>query len=590
MKCFQRALSLSGLLFISLSSPALAGVQRQIQEDYASRYVNRAIFLKIPVRGARQTLMLRQGGFTPVRNSGDLGLTFKVSEQVRITKVDFHNQEIRFELSSIDMARSNQLVFRFPYSLQDEFPQRQLFDDALDGAFTQGLTNREIDAARRDYLKREFRRIVRELSDNSNSPSGFVMQTLADEIPGVSEARSEAARATSELARVRSKLDEESDARRKAQADLSRLRDQSSRDETVIDTLKQERETLVEEKADLQRRINRQTSDLNRYKTQIDDLAKNLNLRTSSNADLSRSISDLNQTIDDLKGERDDLQSSLVETRSDLDEQSKRNQDLSGQLNRTRSERDRLRRNLRNLTSDKNSLSSRFVEASNQRDALQSALQLIDSLRFDSRHETREEGEFLIAELFLKKHKIGSLVAALPDEPGRSFRVGFTVDSPDTVEFDEEERRLYSALGEQFTVESAWRSLDGEAGLEIALAEGEARQSVPARETAQWSYSFEGALDQTRRVVLETRLISAQGHPIPLAAHEVSLEPDGFSQYLGGGFAPLWLVAGTALGVLGMLPVLVFRARPPKKSRPPQQKRESVHPVEQRPYVSEKRF
>ncbi len=580
-------LILAALVLSATSAILQAGVRREIQDQYVRQYVNRTFFLRIPIYGARQELLVRPGGVTPFSGPSETGLTFKVGEQVRVTQIKFAGQEIRLQASSVDLSRQNEVVFRFPTQLEDQFSQRPLFDTALDKVFTEGLSNQDINNARQAYLKQEFGRLVQEMGKTTGSSREFVIRSISSEIPAVEQSRQRASRAESQLEQVRSQLEEEGKRRQKAESSLRQVRRENADNESAVDSLKLERENLVSEKSALQREVNRLRSSSEDYKKQIEDMARALDVRTSSADDLSRNLTRLNKTVEDLKTERDRLTGEVEKAQADLEEKTQENQKLARDLSRAQSERNKLRRDLRSLTSDRKSLSSRFIETQNAKESLETVVALSNALRLDPRSEERDEGSFLVADLLLQERKIAALEIQQPAQTGQSYSVSLSVDSPDTVQLTPEERKLRDALGETLKVEAGWRSSSQD--LSISLSEGDAQREVAPRESTQWLWRFEGDVSQPQQAVLHTRLVAADGQKIPLSDLRFDIHPAGLAGSFAQGFSLTWLAVGALLGMLAMLPVLFLRSKARPLPRRPIARPKAPSPGEER-YVTQKRF
>lgn len=560
----------SFLIIVAGTFPLAAGVRKDIQEDYDRKYLNRTFFLKLPLRGARQLLQVRPGGMTP-DNDLSLPVTFKVTEQVRITQIRFGSDTVRFELSSIDLARQNELTFRFPTQLDDNFEQRSMFDQALAKTFTEGLTNTELEAVRRDYVQREFHRTVRDAASIAGVDSDFVMSAVSEEIPGVRQAKQQARDATQELASAKQRLDSQEAELKSSRQELVTLRRQSRENDSTIDALKLERETLVEEKESLKRDVSRLEGRTQDYQKQIDGLAGKLDLESSSKSDLSRSLSQLNSRVDTLQRERDDLGTQAIHTQAELKAATEKAEDLSRQLTQAKDERNRLARSLRDLTSDKNSISSRYVESKNKAERLQTAMDLEAALRLEPRIEPRPEGPFQVCAVLLNEHPIGELEIRRPRSAGQDIAVRFRVLSPDTVEFSEDERRLYAALGSEMRIETSWDAPDGR--LTPTLEGDESVRTVAPREQGEWTWHLTGEPDGEVQTVFRADFIAAGDHRVPITLQQYSIQPAGFVAEMRRSFSFGWLALGAVLGMVAMLPVILFSGRggprPAKRKSPP---------------------
>jgi len=73
------------VIFFSMSLWLNAGVRREIENRYVQNYENKALFLKIPIRGRRQIVHVSDTRPTLDPGSAASPLLFKVGDQVRIT-------------------------------------------------------------------------------------------------------------------------------------------------------------------------------------------------------------------------------------------------------------------------------------------------------------------------------------------------------------------------------------------------------------------------------------------------------------------------------------------------------------------------
>lgn len=573
-----------------------AGIRDALQNQYRAEYLNKTYFLKIPLYGARYEVMVRSGGLTPYDTANNR-LTFKVGEQVRVVKVEFGGQEIRFEVASIDLARENELVYRFPIELSDDFAQRQNFEDALDQTFTVAMSNREIEAAKRTYLRREFTRVIQEMADTTQSDRGFVISAVSDEIPDVERAKQQARRSEEQLEEVRSQLDQESQRRQRAETDLRDLRGRFNSSESAVDDLKSERDALQRDKDELESQLRRLRESNQEYQRQVEELAETLDVRTNDAQDLNRSLSRLNETIESLKAERDRLSQELSDRDQQLEEKTQEAETLNRQLTSVRSERNRLRSNLRDLTSDKDSLNSRYVAAKDSLETFETAQALGQALSLRTLPSSLSGEGPVVRALFLNNHKIAQFEIEEPQETGRLYSLRVSVDSPDTVAFSEEERRLYSALGDSLTVMADYSTSSED--LAAVLAQGQSKQSIAARESAEWQFNFSGSLDQAVQAVLSLSLETAAGRSVPLSDQTFVMGGGGLLGLGGQPFSLLWLIAGAALGILLMLPVLFLRSRKPaqprkktasKPSRPKTREPQKDSPTDPSSYVPHKKL
>ena len=172
MGTYIRTFGVLCALLVSVAGRLDGAVSREVEAEYRQRFENRAMFLKMPVHGNRQVIHLRAGLVVPDRAALAQPLTFRVGEQVRITQLNFRDSAIEFRIASIDLTQQATVAFEFGESLSYTFHQRPAFESALDGAFTEGLTFRDIDSAKEQFVRDQFQRVVGQISDSTGRRYG----------------------------------------------------------------------------------------------------------------------------------------------------------------------------------------------------------------------------------------------------------------------------------------------------------------------------------------------------------------------------------------------------------------------------------
>ena len=113
-----KKLPLAALVFLVCLGSLDAKIGREIRDQYVAKYENRAMFLKVPVRGLRQVVHVDGTGARLDRSNLGEPVNFKVGEQVRITEVNFKDDSVRFKIASIDLVREGELTFLLPAPIQ----------------------------------------------------------------------------------------------------------------------------------------------------------------------------------------------------------------------------------------------------------------------------------------------------------------------------------------------------------------------------------------------------------------------------------------------------------------------------------------
>lgn len=534
-------------LFLSLGLWLNAGVRREVEDWYVQKYENKAMFLKVPIRGEQQMVYVRNTGPVLDRRTGSLSLLFKVGDQVRITKVDFKGGSIRFKIASVDLRRESEITFQFPQQLREGFPQRASFDAALEATLTEGLSYTDIDSAKEKFIKTEFEQFTQHLARSSNTSTDFVFRILGEKMPDYRSLKDEANEAKSGLEKVGQALREEMKARQQVQSQLGRLKRDLNRTETELTGLRAERNELLEEVKSLQQQIDQLRSSSGDYEQQIKKLVENVNLKEASTESLGKQVQVLNKSINSLRQERINFSRQLDDANKQLEDLKKRNEELSEDLKQSQDKKERLWKDFRTLTSNRKGLEAHYIETKREKEALENTALLSSSLRLEEKLEKREQGTFQMAALYLLTKKVGTFEIQVPEYPGKTYRVRFFVDSPETVKFSAEERKLYEVLGEKFKIETTWQSSSD--NLKMVLLNTEAIQDVGPRESVEWLWLFQGEISQPERASLIAYLVHSDGRKIFLGSQDFTLKPGELLVRLRHSISPVSLLAGAVLAI-----------------------------------------
>ena len=177
------------LAILLVTVPSLAGVSRTIQEQYKRDYENKAMFLKIPIYSERQFIYISGQSIRP--EQGSASPRYKVGDQLRILLVDFSGDEVKFRMGGIAAAGFIEIIFKFDAGLQEDFPNRDVFDRALRSTFTEGLKYTEIEDAKSGFIEEQFERSVREIAGSASTSRDSVLKSIAPYLPAYQEAQRE---------------------------------------------------------------------------------------------------------------------------------------------------------------------------------------------------------------------------------------------------------------------------------------------------------------------------------------------------------------------------------------------------------------
>ncbi len=573
------------VLLVSISGLE-AGVPGEIKDIYIQEYKNKAMFLKIPVRGFRQVVHIADSG--PMLDPSNIQpIAFKVGDQVRILEVDFRGDVIRFKVASIDLSRESQIDFTFAVEPDDRFTQRPAFDAALAASFTEGISYTEVDSAKEEFIQGQFDQLISQFAATTGTSPDFVIKTISEKNPEYRAAKAEAAQARTRIQNLEQDLRRESQERKELESQASQVRRELAQSKSALENLTQERnrlttntETLRDQVRELQA-ANRQFEQKNReYERQVNDLVKNLDVKSASNMQLGEQVGTLTTERASLSQKIDQVNTQLSNLRTE-------NQELSENLKSEQSKNSKLDADLRSLTSDKTSLNARFIETRRQKEILETAAALSAALHLEKRKEEREEGYFQVADLYLNAHKIATFEMPVPRYPEEIYPVKLTLHSPDTVQFTEEERALYQALGEKLQVETTWKSSGSL--VKPVLVKGQPLQSIAPRDSARWSWLLQGEPAHSEDITFTAFITDHNGQKIALAPQEFTIYPAGITARLLQAFSPFSLLAGILIGALCL--GLVFSLRSSRSKPAPRERRaREPEPKPQADFVAQKKL
>ncbi len=553
---------LHSLLFLLLAAAGLqAGISREMQNYYLRQYENRALYLKIPVHGFRQTVQVEP---RPELDGSTLGLpvAFKVGEQVRITDLNFKDEFIRFKIAAVDFSREAEIVFQFSSRLTNDFPQGGQFDRALEFTFTAGVDYKEIDAAKETFIADQFDRLIEQFATTTGTSREYVIQTISEKNPDFERNKRLLAQRDREMAGLRQQLAEAERAKNEAESGSGRLVQRVREAEAEADSLKIERNELLDERDSLRERLEETESgsrnwqrQKQEYESRIAGLLGSLDAETGSRNELSSQVAALDTAIQGAKAERAALAGELEEARRQTAQLQEENRQKSAEVQTLEADRKKLSDDLRSLTSDRKGLNSRYLETRRKGEALEAALQLASAITL-RRQPEGAEGAALV-EVGLLDRKLATL--RVEDPAAEPFRVRFEMVSPDTVEFSEEERRLWGALAEGTSVRAVWSGASP--GVQPALVEGEAQQLLAPREAAEWTFRLPSAPASSEPLRLEIALVDPDGREVPLGGLDFQARPGGLGGVLGG-LSWLTLLIGLAVGASAAFLLLALRKHP----------------------------
>ncbi len=544
-----------------------AGVSKETETYYRTEYENKAMFLKVPVSGNNQVLYVR--GMSPVSGSTDpeMQVTFKVAEQVRITQVDFKDASVTFTLASLDGTRSSTLVFQFASSLNYSFSERPAFDAALRATFTEGLTFQEIERAKKEYIQDQTERLVRRFASTTNTSSDFVRTSMLSSDPAFRKSADQVSETERRVKELEQELANETAKVRRAENGLASAKVDLLDANRSTTEMRKERDDLARKHAALSKEVSGLKASNQRTQAQLNSVAGKLDLEAGSNVELGKQLEDLSREIDALKADRDRLSVRAKKLGEELGAVTRERDKLSGDLKSTERRATRLQSNLNSLTSNRNSLEANFVKTKEQKENLELARELEQAISVRRSRKTEDGESVQVTELYLLSQKIGEVEIQLPVDPEQSCRIAYRAESPDLVQFSEDERRLFEAFGTEIQVENEWRT--GLGDVAAVLQEGDPVQSIPYREKGEWVWGFQGQAGDSPQVIANTYLVTSSGERVLATSQEFEFNSAGVLAEFSGSFSLFSLLLGLCLGAGGLKIVASLWGRNRANGQPP---------------------
>lgn len=564
--------------------PGFAGVSRAIQDQYKKEYENKALFLRIPVYGEKQMINITGNSYRVVPGTGTP--RFKVGDQLRVLSFDFGGDEVRVRLGAIGAAGVAELGFKFDTSLEDSFPNRDVFDRALRATLTEGLRYTDLEDAKRDFVQDQFERSVRDMAGSASISREAVLRNIASQIPAYQEAQRDIENLKSRVQELSGQLSQSQSANRKLEAEGRALQAEIIKLKNANASLQDKLESYNTELAKLGDEVRNARGSAEGYQREIANLQRTLNLRVDSARDLAAQITELGQALKKLQKENEGLGTQINTLRTDLSAQQAVNARLVGENQELKAEARKQQSTIAALTSKEDSLARRYLDLKNEKEKLDDFAQSIRSLRTRVVAEEIRGGVLHgKANVYVQGVLLGSLDWSVPanlqhNESGNAEAV-FTAESIDYVRVTPEQRHVLHTLGEKLRLK-----LDLESGAEsvaVTPAAGDPVKPVGERERASWQWTLQNNGTKDTRILMTARLVDQNSNEIPVFQHEQTLAASNVVRQVRGYLQPIPLAAGVVLGFLLFGIVGIFR-RPKHRVR----EAEAAAPVSPEVHIKKK--
>ena len=559
-----------------------AGIDKRLQSHYLERYLSKTIFLRVPIHGLRQAVDVRRSGSRLDASGQGEALVFKVGEQVRVVGLEFKDRSIRFRVSALDASREATVFFQFAEPLEQSFGQQTAFEDSLLFAFTEGVSYREIDAAKAAFIESQYEELIRRFATTTGTSTEFVVQKIAEQNPEYRKAVKEAAQLATKASSLETKLAAAAQKLAAAESRSTNLREQLDEVTVEVDEEKEERLRILDQRDEARGEVRKLRGEIVQikssqatYQQQVNDLISSFQPEPGDSNTPDSNVESLSSFVDKLQTARSNLSTQLAEVQGQISALQSEAEELRKNLASAESNSGRLSSRLRALTSDKKSINAQYLQMREQKEVLETADALSKALRVESSTDQESDEGWLESRFFLDSQLLGTVRIAPPEQVGAPARVEMSLLSPDTVKFSERERELHAALGGDVRAEVGWVTPEE---LVMELAGDDPRREVKVRESTFWDWNVGGDLIRSEPATLKIDLIDRNDQRILLHTRQFVVHPAGLGSWLSRIFSLPSLLAGLILGAAA-IGAVAFLWRPQGK------RVRSRHPVE---YLAEK--
>ncbi len=545
-----------------LAQQDFAGVSRAIQEKYRRAYENKALFLRVPVFSEKQYIQLRGGNISPDQGPDSGSARFKVGDQMRVLGLDFGGDEIRFKLSAISGAGLAEIIFKFDSPLQETFPNSDVFENAVQATFTEGLKYSDLEDAKRGYVEDQFDRVVREIAATSGTNRETVMKNMAPHLPAYQDAMRD-------IENLRKRTQDLND-------QISQLQSENRKLDTELKAQQSEGARLRSANQGLQEKIDSSALQLSRlgedlrsargvtqgYQRELASLQRSLNIKVDASRDLGSQIGELGQAMRKLQKDNEGLLGQNSSLRNNMEKLQSQMAKLQGDLEDARNSNRQMKDTISALTSKEDSLARQYLDLKREKENLDILVLSINNLSTRTVEERVTDGFHTgKANVYLKSVLIGSLEWRLPErldhgaqQPGE---VSFSSESVDYVKVTPDQRLLLRSLGDRLKLQVQLAPTTST--IDVKPENDAAVQEIGERDRAAWRWKIYNSGTQDSRLVLGVRFINRNADSIPVFLLEQTIASSSIVRQVRDYLQPVPIAIGTLFGFLLFGIVGIFR-------------------------------
>jgi hypothetical protein len=564
-------LLLTLLAGVVINATALAGVSRVIQDKYRHSYENRALFLKFPVYGEKQFVFITGRTFRVDPPAAPAALKLKVGDQARITAIDFGGDDIRFRLSTIAGVALTEIVYKFDAGLLENFPNSDVFDDALAATFTEALKFSDLEDAKRGYVEDQFDRAVREMAQTGGTTREAVLKAVAPRLPAYQDAMKDI-----ENLRARSQ---------DLSSQLSQSQTENRRLETELRNEKTETSRLKAQAASLQEKIDNSTTQLSRLgddlrsargqtqgtQRELANIQRAMNIRLDPSRDIASQIAELGNALRRAQKENDTLASQNTTLKSSLDAATLKLEKLTNDLEDAKASGAQMRETIATLSSKEDSLARQYIQLKQVKENLDTLARSVEALDARVVDETSVDGVRAgKAQVYLRNTLLGTVEYRLPESISAGAEAPasatFTSESIDYVKLAPEERQLLRSLGDKLRVQL--RLTSHLQTVEVRPDPDEPVHDIGERDRADWKWKVANRGTKDGWLRFELQFTNRNKETIAIFEADQHVAAASVVRQVRSYLQPVPLAAGAVFGmVLFAIGRLFVRPHGPRQRR-----------------------
>lgn len=550
-------------IFILSAAVGFAGISRPIQDQYRRDYENKAMFLKIPIYTARQMVYISGRSFRFEPGAG--APRHKVGDQLRVLQMDFGGDEIKLRMGEIASPGFIEILFKFDVALQEGFPNRDVFDRALQGVLTEGLKYTDIEGAKRGFVQEQFDRAVSEIAGAAAISREATLRNIAPQVPAYQDAQRELENLRARIQDLSAQLAQSGSENRKLETETKAQQSELSRLKNANAALQEKIESSVSQVSRLGEELKDAKGNAQGYQRELASIQRSLNIRVDSNRDLSAQIADLGQAMRKLQKDNDALAGQNGSLKTNLETSQAANARLLAANDELKASAAKMESTIATLTSNEDSLAKKYLVLRNEKEQLDDFSQTIRMLRTRMLEE-KSDGAVSSgkANVLVGDVSIGVLEWSIPLELGgnesKNAEASFSMESINYVKVAPEERRILRTLGDRLKMRLELES--GTETMKVSATQEQAVGVIGERERFSWRWSIRNEGAQDASLLLSARLINRNSQEIPLFQQEHSASASNLVRRIKNSLRPIPMAVGAVLGFLLFGIVRIFRRTP----------------------------